>query len=147
MSGLIELAARVEAAEGPDRELDAEIALAVGIVRERAGECFFGHRDYSVMVLERGYYDIEGSAPELPHLTASLDAAMTLVPEGCRFNLNKRPYAEARRDGFHAQVWFSRYYENASDMPNAWAATPALALVAAALRARASGQGEGGSAG
>lgn len=69
-------------AEGPSRELDAEIALAQGIVRERDGDCFYGHHYYSVMVLERGYYDHEGNAPELPRYTASIDAALTLVPDG-----------------------------------------------------------------
>jgi hypothetical protein len=68
-------------------------------------------------------------------------AAMMLLPVGCRFNLNKRPYAEGRQDGYHTQVWFSRYYETAADIPNAWASTPALALIAAACRARAT-QGE-----
>lgn len=66
-------------------------------------------------------------------------AALMLVPEECRFNLNRRPYAKGRQDGYHAQVWFSRFYETSEDMPNAWAATPAHAITAAALRARAAG--------
>lgn len=78
---------RIEAATGPDRELDAEIALAVGIVSERDGNVFYGNRDYSVMVMERGYYDIEGSAPELPHLTSSIDDALTLMPEGAPWRI------------------------------------------------------------
>ena len=82
MADLLELAEQVATADGPDRELDAEIALALGIVREREGNQFYGHRDHSVMVMERGYYDHVGSAPELPAYTASIDAALTLVPEG-----------------------------------------------------------------
>lgn len=130
---LMELAGRVEAAIGPDRELDAEIALAVGIVTEREGDLFFGHRDYSVMVLERGYYDIEGSAPELPHLTASIDAALMLRPQGWS-------YAEGsggltKTFGAWGRVWkpSNRQYRPFE----ATAATPALALTAAALKARA----------
>jgi len=76
---MTDLAERIEAATGPDRELDAEIALALGIVRERDGDCFYGHKDYSMIVMERGYYDHEGNAPELPHYTASIDAAMMLT--------------------------------------------------------------------
>ena len=72
------LADKIEALTGPDREVDVEIALATGLVLERDGDCFFGHRDYSMLVLERDYYDHGGHAPELPHFTASLDAAMTL---------------------------------------------------------------------
>ncbi len=79
---LIALAERCETAMRPDRELDAEIALALGIVTERDGNVFFGHKDYSCMVLERSYYDIEGSAPELPAYSASIDAAMTLPEDG-----------------------------------------------------------------
>ena len=62
------------------RELDAEIALATGFVRERVGDTFYGNKDYSCMVLERGYYDHEGSAPELPYYTTRIEAALTLAP-------------------------------------------------------------------
>lgn len=58
MTDLMELASRVEAGEGPDRELDKAIATALG----------YG-RWYAAWHPSWGY-------------TASLDAAMTLVPEG-----------------------------------------------------------------
>jgi hypothetical protein len=128
----------VESVEAADRELDAAIALALGIVTERDGDCFYGHKDYSVMVLERSYYDIEGSAPELPHYTTSLDAAMMLVPEGWSVGLgdlrgydpiiwrahlrDHRP--ESLTKAGHSHIWREGH-----------AATPALALVAACLRA------------
>ena len=131
-SRMEELAGRVEAASGPDRELDADIALAAGIVRERDGLIFFGHRDHSVMVLERGYYDHEGSAPELPHFTSSLDAAMQLVLEGS--------YWSCGRDREGAFAWVSRG-ETRAIVKFYSAATPALALLAACLKARALGEG------
>jgi hypothetical protein len=75
---LLALADRCEQAAGPDRELDAEIALACGVVTSRDGNCFYGHKYYSVMVLDYDYDDTEYRAPELPSYTASLDAAVTL---------------------------------------------------------------------
>lgn len=110
--------------QGASRELDAEIALTLGIVKERDGNCFYGHRNHSVMVLERDFYAHEGNSPELPHFTGSLDAAMTLVPEE------------------HRQNWLAGWALDGSgtatvgqDRP-VYAATPALALCAAALKAR-----------
>ncbi len=126
---LTELANRVERLSEPSREVDAEIALSCGVVSEREGNTFYGHKDYSCMVLERDYYDIEGSAPELPAYTTSLDAAMTLVPEGLRFEVTTTGYKPGATvcgntlTGVHE---------------GSYAATPALALTAAALRGRAS---------
>jgi hypothetical protein len=61
---VIALAERVERAAGADRELDAEIALAV---RARCVS-----------------YDP-------PHYTRSLDAAAALVPAGCGYQLRRSP--------------------------------------------------------
>jgi hypothetical protein len=62
--------------------------------------------------------------------TASLDAAMTLVPEGCKWGF----------DGHWniARIYSYEYQTNRGQYPiyEAEAATPALALCAAALRAR-----------
>lgn len=123
MSDLIK---RVEAASGPDREIDRDIALAVCRGAKPIDQ------DVRISV-----WDGNGRTKlTVKPYTASLDAALLLVPTECRFNLNKRPFADGRADGYHAQVWYSRYYETADDMPNAWAATPALALCAASLKAR-----------
>lgn len=67
----LELALRCEEATGPDRALDAEIAPLVGlrVVDE-------GHP------LGRCCYDIHHNSVLLPRFTASIDAAMTLVPLG-----------------------------------------------------------------
>lgn len=132
---LINLAERVEALTGPDREVDAEIALTLSIVRERDGDLFYGHRNYSVMVIERHYDDREGDAPELPHYTTSIDAAMTLVPEGCLWTM----------DSFNGPKWSAGVWRVPGRgwvylSKNLRAATPALALTAAALRARGAEQ-------
>jgi hypothetical protein len=99
---LLELAERCEQASGPDRELDLDITEAL---------------------------DLAGRAAlSLVPFTASLNAAMTLVPEGCSWSLHKHNsysragvFVDDGRDPGH-------YCD---------AATPALALCAAALRARA----------
>lgn len=107
---LMELAAKVEQAEGPDRELDEAIRLLV----ER--------NEKVVLDLTGGYVP-----PSTPAYTASLDAAMMLVPEGAAwivgFAVDGVPFAN---------VDFDR---------RTTAATPALALVAASLRAKAQSLG------
>jgi len=129
---LLALAERCEQAAGPDRELDVAIALACGIVTSREGDCFYGHKYYSVMVLDYDYDDTEYRAPELPSYTASLDAAITLVPEGWGWAVSTTlaglPCAYGHPPGNGLAVsWID-------DTP---AATPALAMCAFALRARA----------
>ena len=64
----MDLIAKLEAATGPSRELDYEIALAVGWSRNPYG---------------RGWLAANGDLCDAPPcLTASIDAALTLVPEG-----------------------------------------------------------------
>lgn len=124
---LTALIARVEAARGPDRELDAEIARtllphnAEHVARSRSG--------WSYRVFGPEGWDDEWT--ETRPYTASLDAAMALVPEGLFWTVAfgqltpQEPLGGAlisRRDG--------------SDVAQAKATTPALALTAAALRAR-----------
>lgn len=103
---LIALAERVEKAQGPDRELDAEIAAATGTAVKR-----------------------DWDADWAPHYCASLDAAAALVPEGRDWWVriyNGKPRAAVE----HHEPW------SWADIA-CRAATPALALTAAALRARA----------
>src|SRR5882724_6994373 len=101
-----ELAERCERATGPLRELELGIH-----------ETLFG-RGYTT-----NWFQTDGS--RVPRYTTSLDAAMTLVPEGASFEVGVS-------DGLHgASVSF-----DSDNMPNATiAANPALALCAAALRA------------
>lgn len=82
MSGadLLALAERIEVATEPDRELDALIAAALRIGTEHAWANNFpewqGRSDGRV------YLEDGGPSFKAPAFTASLDAAMTLVPEG-----------------------------------------------------------------
>lgn len=117
---LIALAERVEKATGPDRELDALIA-------EAAGWSDVWYRDGMA----------EGWAPGgvceagVPHYTASLDAAMSLVPEGW-------DHMEVYRPDHQTLGWTVHLKPNANIGREGWtgfAQSYALAVVAAALRA------------
>ena len=101
MSDIADLIARVEAAQGPDRELDAEIH-ALGLTVD------------SRLVIPRAY-------------TASLDAAAALVPDGGDWS---------RHRGVNGQMTMQVWGPDAMWPGLSQAATPALALCAAALRAR-----------
>ena len=110
---LLQLADRCEKAEGPDRELDAAIELALGTFSD------FTANEAKVLAggLCREY-------------SASIDAAMTLVPD---------KYQDRFLIDAHG-AWLGPDYmyftEGEADF-NGQAPTPALALCAAALRARA----------
>jgi hypothetical protein len=106
-TALLALADRCEQAAGPDYELDLAIWTSLVI--------------------------LSGFRPSRTDYTASLDAAVTLVPEGHEW---------LRKSGQCMTV-----YRVPAD-PKEWArhidargATPALALCAAALRARAASHG------
>lgn len=112
---LLELAERCEKTTGPKRELDEAIRLLV-------------ERNIVVgLDLAGGYVP-----PSTPRYTESLDAAMQLVPEGWAWMAGCAP--EARFFATLAPTDESGI--EAEDIDTA-AATPALALCAAALRARA----------
>lgn len=100
-TSLIALAERCEAATGPDRELDKRIFLHAG--------------DFSEALREMP-----------PAYTASLDAAMTLVPKGWywRTDQGRNAGGACFKADSHEQIF-------------TLADAPALALCAAALRARA----------
>lgn len=117
MTDLTDLIERVEAAEGPCREIDCRVWCAVG------GNSF-GHFEVARAVV-----------PDLnqwlaPRYTASLDAAMTLIGDDHFWRVGHDGEGEDpslfRADiGEPVSIGFVR----------AVAATPALALVAASLRA------------
>jgi hypothetical protein len=112
---LIELAERCEKAKKPDRELDADIALTQGWT-EHPGDNWIGpHGQISV-----------------PAFTASLDAALTLVPEGHDWII------EHVNGGL---TICARVGHNDPDRIS-WGDIAALALCAAALRARAAQNAE-----
>jgi len=118
------LAERCERAQGPDRELDAEIAEARGAVPAGAFR-MYGFPEKAVWGLD-AY-----NTWKAPAYTASLDDALTLVPEGWHVGLWVDPDGTARvRMGNGERVIYA-------GSPQANCATPALALCAASLRARA----------
>lgn len=107
---LRDLIERVERATEGSRELDAIIGRAVGRVPMHAG---FAAADDVAWDKGLGY--------SVPRYTASLDAARKLIPAGAPWSVNDyaAPKVAARVYGYH----------------EGFGATPALALVAASLRA------------
>lgn len=123
MTSLPDLIARVEKASGSNSALDCEIAEAIGI-RSRSRRTRGGvNKGREWFVDSHG--GVETWAHHPPAFTASLDVAMSLVPEGCVFTVAQdftgcKGYVNA------AGPWRT--------IGNSRAATPALALLAAALR-------------
>lgn len=136
-SELIALAERVESATGADRELDYAIHENIhgdwlrrnAYIREQGDDGW-----YSATPPIKGANSI--AAPQA--YTASLDAAMTLVPKGCLHMARTIWDAEGKTAGigcinqYVGDMW--------TDGFDSCAATPALALTAAALRALAAAQ-------
>jgi hypothetical protein len=147
MSALLELADRVEryVAKGhydldrdTERGLNEAIGLAIGVGhRIRVGDPALGN-------------DRWVPSPLKPYVT-SLDAAMTLVPEGWFIGSVAQPDpAQCATHAYAAVVQnemreIDRGYGQPPDedreVLESYAATPALALCAAALRAKAVGEG------
>ena len=119
MNNLID---KLEQADGPDRELDAEIARGIGwgcVMQDPQAdhEWICWHERYRC-----------GSWIVLPNYTASIDAAMTLVPEGW----NKAMLIE---DGEPVLVGLQLGKRGEYAEAEGKARTLPLALAAAALRA------------
>ncbi len=117
---LLELAERCEQATGPDRELNYHIAKALGFVHET---------DRGPLFLHNGK---PGSWSPLRY-TASLDAAMLLVPEGMDWFKERGLYAP------NIAVIQGPICAFAGETDSF-----ILALCAAALRARANHLDDGG---
>lgn len=118
-----DLIAKLEVAEGPSRELDQEIAKAAGLKPSWRddGEARFYSPGMS-----------NGPAKIAPPFTSSLDAALTLVPDGLRIYMERKPTDPP-------QPWFVTVRPHAQDGWDAVSDYPALALCIAALRARGEG--------
>ena len=129
---MTDLATRIEQAGGPDRELDLEILSSLGThvlekrMRDKKAWWYkIGGRQYERL-------NADTYAREIPRYTASIDAAMTLVPEGLVWSVMTDFELPGR-----ARLWGSVMPGQVQDRGwSADAATPALALSAAALRAR-----------
>lgn len=134
---LLALAAKVEAATGPDRELDAAIAIALREPPEYAPWAI-KFADWRVVTVQ-GFTRAEvwdgdnmiGHWHSFHARTASLDAAKTVVPEGWDWSASS--YGE---DGASAEVWVHGWQDD-TRINSFLATTPSLCLIVAALRARA----------
>ena len=118
---------RIEAAEGADRALDAEIELAIGNWSPEHYEAWHRYQQCGESV------NPPMCAPVDPQwFTASIDAALTLVPEGWKLRQMSfsGPCADDRK--WHLNLHGGKVGE---DTFVGRGATPALALCAAALKA------------
>lgn len=125
------LIAKLEAATEGSRELDAEIWRHLGLAPAIGDGVwdwkYMGNGAWHQSEMESTW----GRHAAAPHYTTSLDAALTLVPDG----LGRGCWAFSRDHygGCHADVWrnaeFNRKEHGSSK-------TPALALCIAALKAR-----------
>lgn len=108
-----EIITLLEAATGPDRDLDLAVAIAVW---GRPGRLVMRHNDETGQNEEYTHW----------HYTSSIDAAWTLVPEGFRWSCGFSKHVP-----HNAQVWTGTgYYEGECDSDRA------IALCIAALKAR-----------
>ncbi|UQS94850.1 hypothetical protein Pam1_30 [Pseudanabaena phage Pam1] len=118
------LSERVERLEGPDREIDAEIALAIGWTCERKRT-----RTRHGLWLEPGMNAKEvGYLKDPPRFTFSIDAALTAAPMELRksFLINATPT--------ETQVHFFVDGDGVKGTGNA--KRPEIAICAAALKSR-----------
>ena len=131
------LLARVLEGAGPDRELDADIeaCLTGRVTHPRAPGWTFEAQDTELKLarLVNIRFISRASRPAPPY-TASLDAALTLVPDGWLYEIysgNNEDWAEVK---LTPTVGFAN--------PVIDATTPARALIAACLKARMEALGE-----
>lgn len=130
---LDDLIARLEKAEGPDRELDADIAEFLDPDIEK-----FGMRLPTYRITDAGIEDLKKWRRDFcPSFTASIDAAETTALKGWRWSVGNGPngyeahcfrtFPPGERDGSYGRGdSFSRL-----DAP-----TPAIALTTVFLKAR-----------
>lgn len=132
-----DLIARLEKADGPDRGLDSHIYLAT---RGRGGfDPEYKHSIFSSNLPEwcrTGEIGRVADNYEIPHYTASIDTALTLVPEGWAPAIDL--YVLSDEPGGNVWRTFVRNYDDARLLVlHATAQTAALSTCIAALKARA----------
>ena len=140
MTDLASLLTRVEGAKGPDRELDAAILCACGIL-QATGQAASGTRIYTrphstMQPDEHGNRVVRlmddwrwpSTVFEVEPVTASIDAAVALIEKaGWSWHIGSQQSGDADASIF-API---------DDMePNAYATAPALSLCAALIRAK-----------
>lgn len=124
MSALVE---KLEALSAPCRECEEAIYEAIGNCNHKRYECYSVQGDSGQTCLDCGK-DLYG-ADSAPRYTASIDAAMTLVPEGYVWSINT--FAEPSR----ASAYLVRHDNCYVRTNEQFCATPAIALCIAALKA------------
>lgn len=118
---MTDLIARLEAATGPDRELSDAVLLACGWTVD--------HEDHEGVIWKAP----DGSLIAGDHHpAASIDAALTLVPEGWSWKLLFEPAVSF----FRVVIRHAQKLEDVAPAFVVHGATPAIALCIAALRAR-----------
>lgn len=128
---LLALAERVEGASGAERELDCEVA--------RLAKLSQAQPDGTWMTYFDGGYQ---HSIDPPCVTASLDAAMGLVPEGAHCGMGR----DAAHGNQSLRSWAWVRFKAGADwkeIPTVWARGDIpLALTAACLRALATSEAE-----
>jgi hypothetical protein len=119
---------RLKEATKGSRELDAEIALAVGWTFEKWAEGR-ERKPYWRAPGETKYFNRFGFPPQF---SRSLDAALTLVPEGMSGHVDIGKMSGIYQCG----LWNGKFAQDVKENYGESKATPALALVIAALKAR-----------
>lgn len=137
MSDLLALAERCEKATGADRELDLAIQCALSGNPWRWSDSRAFEPETVITWDQYGAGAVGNPVCDLEAYTASIDAAMTLVPEGWRVN-----WAGECPD----RRWFVDLIARAANdvTPRLWAANYPLAICAAALRAHSITEGDRG---
>ena len=144
---LLDLAARVEGLAQSERDIDAEIACIIGKPLGNIDHWLHGD-DIGYKPTAYGYYvpilpdGSIGTAFASKEYTASLDAAMTLVPEGgrwfkCGTNHPQTRAAETRFVVTGPQDGDGRFHALGECVTDETVSGDCRALTAAALRARA----------
>lgn len=126
-----ELIERLERSAGPDRELANDVLFACGWT---AHETSIGPSRHVVWESPDGHGFEDGDQPDP---TASIDAALTLVPEGCRWTVFHPAYDQGiYQDGKAGADIHSPRSSGGGPRWKGFGATPAIALCIAALKAR-----------
>lgn len=128
---LRDLISKLEAATGPSRELDAAIVLAL---YPEASIRLYIEGDTEPTVFHAA--PLVPNKHELPHYTASIDAALTLVPEGYFWSCGHNPDPDDDTPSDYGAMLCRYWHVSDRSDTSAVGATPALALCIAACKAQ-----------
>jgi len=146
-----DLITKLETLDGPDREVDALIAVAADWRPEwLRSHPRYGLRAYGKEVQYTSLPRWSRGSPtyEPPTFTDSIDAALTLVPEGCGYKIVHGP-GDVRSTA--TVLLPAKNGDGSITDPNSWARpidalskTPAIALCIASLKALAARENDRG---